>query len=201
MLSSVVSVGIIASYIPQIVRIVSARSSVGLSPWFLFLGTLSSWATMLNVLVLQWPVLSCTFRHWSLLAMEYWMGVIQTGVQQLMFTILFACFLRYYPLDMQARRRRRSRKQRKLSRAPVQEADLSLLRPPPTQQDSSDSDSDVESFHHHIHKSYGAVAESANPTQGNLASHAHSHDAYHNIPAHMRDILERHLLPLSLIHI
>ena len=195
MLSSVVSVGIIASYIPQIVRIVSARSSVGLSPWFLFLGTLSSWATMLNVLVLQWPVLSCTFRHWSLLAMEYWMGVIQTGVQQLMFTILFACFLRYYPLDMQARRRRRSRKQRKLSRAPVQEADLSLLRPPPTQQDSSDSDSDVESFHHHIHKSYGTVAESANPTQGNLASHAHSHDAYHNIPAHMRDILERHLLP------
>ena len=87
MLSSVVSVGIIASYIPQIVRIVSARSSVGLSPWFLFLGTLSSWATMLNVLVLQWPVLSCTFRHWSLLAMEYWMGVIQTGVHQLMFTI------------------------------------------------------------------------------------------------------------------
>lgn len=195
MLSSVVSVGIIVSYIPQLMRIVSARSSVGLSPWFLFLGTLSSWATMLNVLVLQWPVLSCTFRYLSLLSMEHWMGVIQTGVQQLMFTILFMCFLRYYPLELHARRRRRSRKQRKLSRAPVQEADLSLLHPPPTQQDSSDSDSDVESFHHHIHKSYGAVAEPANPVQEDLASHAHSHNAYHNIPAHMRDILERHLLP------
>lgn len=126
------------------------------------------------------------------------MGILQTGAQQLMFTAVFICFLAYYRLDP-ASGRRRSRKQRKSKpqKMPAQEVDRALLHPSSsaTAHDSSDSDSDIESFHNHIHRSYGAVEENPAIDHENLATHAHAHDDYHNIPAHMRDILERHLLP------
>ena len=194
-LSAIVCIGVVASYVPQIVRIVSARSSVGLSPWFLFLGTTSSWCATFNVLVLQWPLLACTLKHVSWMHVEYWMGLLQTGLQQLMFTILFACFLYYYRLEKVLHRRRSRRRH---STRPVRkDTDTSLLHPPEQEgNDSSGSESDLESYHSHIHQSYGAVSNSDHGHAADtLATHARSHDDYMNIPAHMRHILERHLLP------
>lgn len=57
--SGVVCMGLVVSYLPQVVRILATGSSIGLSPWFLFLGATSSASTFLNVLTLQWGVVRC----------------------------------------------------------------------------------------------------------------------------------------------
>lgn len=51
--------GLVVSYLPQIVRIILKRSSLGFSPWFLFLGATSSASSFLNVVSLQWSIISC----------------------------------------------------------------------------------------------------------------------------------------------
>jgi PQ loop repeat len=85
-LSACISVGLVASYLPQHYRIISSRSSEGFSPWFLLLGMLrsplflrryytsfsfdrdrrvpkigatSSASSLLNVIALQWRVVRC----------------------------------------------------------------------------------------------------------------------------------------------
>lgn len=60
--SGVVCAGVVLSYLPQIARILTMRSSLGLSPWFLFLGATSSASTFLNVVTLQWHVFECCPR-------------------------------------------------------------------------------------------------------------------------------------------
>lgn len=45
-------VGMIVSYLPQHIKIISRRSSDGLSPWWVLLGGLSSVAAIANILVL-----------------------------------------------------------------------------------------------------------------------------------------------------
>ena len=57
--SGVVCVGLVVSYLPQVVRILATGSSIGLSPWFLFLGATSSASPFPNVLTLQWGVVRC----------------------------------------------------------------------------------------------------------------------------------------------
>ena len=51
--------GLIVSYLPQIARIIIKRTSLGFSPWFLFLGATSSASSFLNVVALQWGVIRC----------------------------------------------------------------------------------------------------------------------------------------------
>jgi hypothetical protein len=81
-LSACISIGLVASYLPQHYRIISSGSSEGFSPWFLLLGTFSvclktkrpegpdsnvgdllgatsSASSLLNVIALQWGILRC----------------------------------------------------------------------------------------------------------------------------------------------
>ena len=51
-LAAVILVGILISYLPQHLKIISNRSSAGLSPWWVLLGGLSSIAALGNILVL-----------------------------------------------------------------------------------------------------------------------------------------------------
>ncbi|WFD23234.1 hypothetical protein MEQU1_001922 [Malassezia equina] len=189
-LSIVVCIGVVLSYIPQILRIVAAKSSVGLSPWFLFLGTTSSWSATLNLVVLQWPLLRCSFSPLRWISLEHLMGVLQAGLQQTMFTIIFILFMVYYKVDAPARRKRRqTRTKRRVN-------DATRLHPPVVDSnDSSGSESDLESIHTHIHRSYGAVGSNEAQAHDTLVTHAHQHQHYENIPAAMRGILERHYLP------
>lgn len=53
------ALGIVVSYVPQHVRIVRRRSSEGISPWFLLLGTASGICAVCNILLLGKPVYSC----------------------------------------------------------------------------------------------------------------------------------------------
>lgn len=87
--AAVVCVGVVLSYVPQVVRICWTRSSVGLSPWFLFLGATSSASAMFNVLVLQWPVVRCCPRLGALGCVEQLMGILQVTLQWFMFTLMY----------------------------------------------------------------------------------------------------------------
>jgi len=186
----VVCAGVVLSYIPQILRITMAKSSVGLSPWFLFLGTTSSWSATLNLVVLQWPLLRCIVSSLEWGNVEHLMGVLQTVLQQTMFTLIFILFMVYYKVDAPAHRRRRP------PRAKRRVADARHLQPPVLEsQDSSGSESDFESIQTHIHRTYGAVGSSKTPAHDTLMTHAHQHQHYENIPPAMRGILERHHLP------
>ncbi|KAJ4680041.1 hypothetical protein HRR95_003760 [Exophiala dermatitidis] len=54
-LSLFILVGILVSYLPQHIRIIRLRSSFGLSPWFVLLGTTSGTCAFANILVgVQW---------------------------------------------------------------------------------------------------------------------------------------------------
>ena len=74
--AAVVCVGVVLSYIPQAMRIHLSRSSVGLSPWFLFLGATSSACAMFNVIVLQWPIVRCCASLSALSCLEHMMGIL-----------------------------------------------------------------------------------------------------------------------------
>lgn len=51
-LAAFILLGILVSYLPQHLKIISRRSSEGLSPWWVLLGGLSSIAAIGNILVL-----------------------------------------------------------------------------------------------------------------------------------------------------
>lgn len=51
-LAAFILVGILVSYLPQHIKIISRRSSEGLSPWWVLLGGLSGMAAIANILVL-----------------------------------------------------------------------------------------------------------------------------------------------------
>ncbi|KAF8341215.1 uncharacterized protein EI90DRAFT_3278902 [Cantharellus anzutake] len=92
-----VTIGIIVSYLPQHFRIVTKRSSEGLSPWFLLLGSTSCAAGMLNVVALQWPVIKCCHQVSAGLCLENLGGVFQVVIQWCLFTTTLVLFLVFYP--------------------------------------------------------------------------------------------------------
>lgn len=53
------AIGIVASYVPQHVRIIRRKTSEGLSPWFLLLGVLSGVCAVCNIFLLARPVFGC----------------------------------------------------------------------------------------------------------------------------------------------
>lgn len=57
-LSLLLTIGIAASYIPQHLKLVRAKSSHGLSIAFLVLSVLSSFANLCNVFILQLPYIA-----------------------------------------------------------------------------------------------------------------------------------------------
>lgn len=91
--AGIVCVGVVLSYVPQALRIYMARSSVGLSPWFLFLGATSSASAMFNVLLLQWPIVRHCGKDGALSCVEHSMGIMQVGLQWFMFTFMYVLAL------------------------------------------------------------------------------------------------------------
>lgn len=117
-LSIFLSFGLIISYLPQIIRIVRNQSSLGFSPWFLLLGATSSASSFLNIVALQWGIVRCCSEvvsqvdslleggtgsklrrsHLSLFPFhciqspgacaESMLGIVQVGLQWLMFIIM-----------------------------------------------------------------------------------------------------------------
>ncbi|KAI5807269.1 hypothetical protein DFH27DRAFT_312285 [Peziza echinospora] len=91
--------GILVSYLPQHHRIVSRKSSEGISPFFLLLGVTSGTCTFLNILILSKGVLGCCRWIGGFNCFAAGLGVLQVGVQWTCFAVILLLFLIYFPRE------------------------------------------------------------------------------------------------------
>ncbi|KAK4684497.1 hypothetical protein P7C73_g5684, partial [Tremellales sp. Uapishka_1] len=96
--------GLIISYLPQHLRIVRSGSSEGFSPWYLLLGATSSASGMLNLLIVQWPLIRCCRILSAGRCFESLLGVFQVSLQWLLFTIILVLYLVYFPPHLRYQR-------------------------------------------------------------------------------------------------
>ncbi|KAH9034737.1 hypothetical protein EDB85DRAFT_1946470 [Lactarius pseudohatsudake] len=89
--------GLCISYAPQHYRIISKGSSEGFSPWFLLLGSTSSASGMLNIIVMQQAIIRCCRVYSALDCLETAAGVIQVGMQWLLFSVILVLYIIYFP--------------------------------------------------------------------------------------------------------
>ncbi|CAG8545983.1 4909_t:CDS:2 [Ambispora gerdemannii] len=88
-----IACGLLVSYLPQHYRIIRIKSSEGLSPWFLLLGTLSGTSSLYNMIILQYRIVECCAYVSSGECFKNTLGVFQIGLQWLMFTIVYPFWL------------------------------------------------------------------------------------------------------------
>ncbi|KAL2433293.1 hypothetical protein ABEF95_004971 [Exophiala dermatitidis] len=98
-LSLFILVGILVSYLPQHIRIIRLRSSFGLSPWFVLLGTTSGTCAFANILVLpkSRADIACCRVVDEFACLAGLLGVAQVGVQWSCFTVILLLFLIFFP--------------------------------------------------------------------------------------------------------
>ncbi|KDN52925.1 hypothetical protein K437DRAFT_253557 [Tilletiaria anomala UBC 951] len=97
-------IGLVVSYLPQVIRIILKKSSLGFSPWFLLLGATSSSSSFLNVVALQWGLVRCCSIVSTAICAESVLGILQVGLQWLCFVAILALFLIYYPKELRYER-------------------------------------------------------------------------------------------------
>jgi hypothetical protein len=89
-LSSFILLGILISYLPQHIRIIRLRSSYGLSPYFVLLGTTSGTCAFANILVLprSRADVACCREVDEFACVAGVLGIAQVGVQWSCFTVM-----------------------------------------------------------------------------------------------------------------
>ncbi|PVG01615.1 hypothetical protein CPB86DRAFT_752908 [Serendipita vermifera] len=90
-------VGLVLSYLPQHYKIIHSKTSQGLNPIFLLLGSTSAASGMLNVITLQWIVINCCKYLSPGYCMESLGAVWIVGLQWLFFTTVLVLYLIYFP--------------------------------------------------------------------------------------------------------
>lgn len=173
-LSLFLCAGLVISYLPQILRIILKKSSLGFSPWFLLLGATSSASTFLNVVTLQWGVVRCCARLTAGQCAESLLAVIQTGLQWFLFVTILALFLVYYPVEKRYERtillppRRHTRT---ISTGTAASTDVDEDPPEDRRGDEEDDDDDdddssigdIDSIGSHIAANYSTFDQSGSP--------------------------------------
>lgn len=88
---SFILVGILVSYIPQHHRIISRRTSEGLSPYYVLLGTTSSTSSFANILTLpaSRDSLGCCSEVSGFDCFAGLLGIAQVGIQCVCFTLMY----------------------------------------------------------------------------------------------------------------
>ncbi|KAJ4301563.1 hypothetical protein N0V90_003656 [Kalmusia sp. IMI 367209] len=96
-------VGILVSYLPQHVKIIMRRSSRGLSPMFVLLGTVSGTASIANILTLPESTrdMACCSEIGSFPCAAALLGIAQIGVQWTCFFFIMLLFLIFFPRNAQ----------------------------------------------------------------------------------------------------
>jgi uncharacterized protein with PQ loop repeat len=98
-LSLFIVIGILVSYLPQHIRIISRRSSEGLSPWFVLLGTTSSTFALFNIISL--PIsqtdIACCGVNGRFACFAGLLGVAQVFVQWGCFAMMYVLSAQQYP--------------------------------------------------------------------------------------------------------
>ncbi|KAL7417289.1 hypothetical protein BDY24DRAFT_377353 [Mrakia frigida] len=96
-LSSFLCFGLVVSYLPQHLRIYQTKSSEGLSPWYLLLGSTSAACGLFNLLILQWPKVRCCAIISTASCFSATLGLLQVAIAWVLFSIIFILFLIYFP--------------------------------------------------------------------------------------------------------
>ncbi|KAE8360661.1 hypothetical protein BDV27DRAFT_37371 [Aspergillus caelatus] len=103
-LSILIVFGILLSYLPQHYRIISLKSSYGISPYFVLLGTISGSSSLANVVSQQQSLqdVSCCSDVNGLACFAGLLGILQIGTQCLCFFIILFLYIIYFPRDVQS---------------------------------------------------------------------------------------------------
>ncbi|KAH8695309.1 PQ loop repeat protein [Talaromyces proteolyticus] len=98
-LSLLILIGILLSYIPQHIRIIRLRSSFGISPLFVLLGATSGTSAFANVLTLPESArdVACCREISGVSCLAGLLGIFQIGVQCFCFWVILLLFLVYFP--------------------------------------------------------------------------------------------------------
>ncbi|KAL1638198.1 hypothetical protein SLS56_000006 [Neofusicoccum ribis] len=100
-ISIFILVGILVSYLPQHAKIILRRSSEGLSPWFVLLGTTSGTCAIANILVLprSRQDVDCCNEIDGFACGAALLGIAQVGVQWSCFFLIMLLFLVFFPRE------------------------------------------------------------------------------------------------------
>ncbi|KAG9055188.1 hypothetical protein FS842_002881 [Serendipita sp. 407] len=90
-------IGLVLSYLPQHYKIISSKTSQGLNPIFLLLGSTSAASGMLNVITLQWVIIQCCKYLSPGNCVESLGAVWIVGLQWFFFTTVLVLYLVYFP--------------------------------------------------------------------------------------------------------
>ncbi|KAJ6259410.1 hypothetical protein Dda_6312 [Drechslerella dactyloides] len=98
-ISVLLFLGILISYIPQHHRIITRRTSEGISPLFLLLGVTSGTCALANIWMLGWGVVECCATDLGpFQCFAGMLGILQVTAQWSCFMIILLLFLIYFPL-------------------------------------------------------------------------------------------------------
>ncbi|KAK5657802.1 hypothetical protein OQA88_2875 [Cercophora sp. LCS_1] len=102
--SILIVIGMLISYLPQHVRIIKRGTSEGISPWFVLLGTTSATSAFANILLLPQSRqdVACCKELETFHCVAGLLGIAQLGVQWICFSFIFVLFLvffRYNPAN------------------------------------------------------------------------------------------------------
>ncbi|CAI7662730.1 unnamed protein product [Penicillium discolor] len=98
-LSVLIILGILFSYLPQHIRIISRRSSFGISPYFILLGVTSGTSAFANILVFPSTAqdVACCQEISGIACFAGLLGVFQVAMQWLCFFSILLLFVIYFP--------------------------------------------------------------------------------------------------------
>ncbi|KAJ9065509.1 hypothetical protein DSO57_1018815 [Entomophthora muscae] len=119
--------GMFASYLPQHAKIILTKTSAGINPYFLLLGSVSALCNVINIIITQKSAMGCCFSLGFGLCIESLLGVFQITVQWILFLLVFILFYIYYP-EEQRRSTQTSQSPFSHSPAPLSEEWLVSLR-------------------------------------------------------------------------
>ncbi|KAJ2397505.1 hypothetical protein GGI23_003513, partial [Coemansia sp. RSA 2559] len=76
-LTAILCIGTFLSYLPQHIKIVSRRSSDGISPYFILLGTAGAGSNITNIILLQFMALQCCTVQTLGVCVASLLGIVQ----------------------------------------------------------------------------------------------------------------------------
>ncbi|KAF7715667.1 Uncharacterized protein PECH_001543 [Penicillium ucsense] len=99
LISIIIIVGILISYLPQHIRIITRGTSFGISPWFVLLGTTSGTSAFVNILSFPKTAVDvgCCREVSGFACFAGLLGVVQLGMQWLCFFTILLLYVIYFP--------------------------------------------------------------------------------------------------------
>ncbi|KAJ2723784.1 hypothetical protein GGI07_002403 [Coemansia sp. Benny D115] len=98
-LTALLCIGTFFSYLPQHIKILRRRSSDGLSPYFILLGTVGAGSNITNIILLQFIALQCCTVQTLGVCLASLLGIAQVCIQGGMFYVTFVLYMVFFPED------------------------------------------------------------------------------------------------------